>query len=172
MQLEARFIEEVAHSAWLANVVLVKKKENGKWKVCVDYTHLNKTCPNDPYPLPQIDLLVYSTYGNQILIFLDAYSGYNQIAMYKPDKEKNTFVIERGTYYYKVMPFGLKNAGATYQRLVIMMFKKQIGVTIEVYVNDIMVKGKQRSDHTGNLAETFNILKKYKMKLNPAKCTF
>ncbi|KAM1296824.1 hypothetical protein ACFX2F_023846 [Malus domestica] len=92
--------------------------------------------------------------------------------MYKPDKEKIAFMIERGTYYYKVMPFGLKNTGAIYQRLVNMMFKKQIGVTMEVYVDDIMVKGKQRSDHIHNLVKTFNILRKYKMKLNPTKCTF
>ncbi|KAM2057969.1 hypothetical protein ACFX16_030599 [Malus domestica] len=142
---------------------------NGRF---ADYTDLNKTCPNDPYPLSQIDLLVDSTSGNQLLSFLDAYSDYNQIAMYKLDKEKIAFVIERGTYYYKVMPFGLKNVGATYQRLVNMMFKEQIGVTIEVYVDDMMVKGKQRSDHIDNLAETFNILRNYKMKLNPAKCTF
>ncbi|XP_050141177.1 uncharacterized protein LOC126617183 [Malus sylvestris] len=92
--------------------------------------------------------------------------------MYEPDKEKITFVIERGTYCYKVMPFGLKNVKATYQRLVNMMFKKQIGVTMEVYVDDIMVKGKQRLDHIANLAETFNILRKYKMKLSLAKCMF
>ncbi|KAM2608788.1 hypothetical protein TB1_037079 [Malus domestica] len=90
--------------------------------------------------------------------------------MYKPDKEKTIFVIERDTYCYKAMPFGLNNAGATYQRLVNMMFK--IRVTMEVYVDNIMVKGKQRSDHIGNLAETFDIFRRYKMKLNPAKCTF
>ncbi|KAM1256717.1 hypothetical protein ACFX2G_031395 [Malus domestica] len=87
--------------------------------------------------------------------------------MYELDKEKTTFVIKRCTYCYKIMPFGRKNAGATYQMLVNMMFKKQIGVTMEVYVDDIMVKGKQRSDHIRNLAKTFNFLKKYKMKLNP-----
>ncbi|KAM1611155.1 hypothetical protein ACFXTN_021478 [Malus domestica] len=92
--------------------------------------------------------------------------------MYEPNKEKTAFMIKRGTYCYKVMPFGLKNAGATYQRLVNMMFKKQIGVTMEVYVDDIMVKGEQLSDHIRNLGETFKILRKYKMKLNPTKCTF
>ncbi|KAM1420678.1 hypothetical protein ACFX2I_003022 [Malus domestica] len=92
--------------------------------------------------------------------------------MYKPDKEKIAFMIKQGTYCYKVMLFGLKNARTTYQRLVNMMFNKQIGVTMEVYLEDIMVMGKQRSNHVGNLAETFNILKKYKMKLNPSKCTF
>ncbi|KAM0990836.1 hypothetical protein ACFX2C_009299 [Malus domestica] len=82
------------------------------------------------------------------------------------------FVIERGTYGYKALPFGLKNTEATYQRMVNMMFEKQIGVTMKVYVNDIMVKGNQRSDHIENLEETFDILRKYKMKLNPPKCTF
>ncbi|KAM2078542.1 hypothetical protein ACFX1R_026171 [Malus domestica] len=92
--------------------------------------------------------------------------------MYEPDKEKTTFVINRDTYYYKVMPFGLKNVEVIYQRLVNMMFEKQIGVTMEVYIDNIMMKGKQRSNHIGNLAKTFDIHIKYKMKLNVAKCTF
>ena len=170
--LEAGFIEEVAHSAWLANVVLVMKKKKGKCRVCVDYTDLNKACPKDNYPVPRIVLLVDSTSGNQLLSLLDAYSSYNQIAMHKPDKEKTVFVIERGTYCYKVTPFGLKNTGATYQRLVNTMFKNQIRVTMEVYVDDIMVKGKQLSDHIHNLAEIFSVLREYNMKLNLAKCTF
>ncbi|KAM2369177.1 hypothetical protein EV1_046127 [Malus domestica] len=139
--VEAGFIE-VAHSAWLANVVLVMKKKKGKCRVCVDYTNLNIACPKDPYLRLWIDVLVDSTFENQLLSFLDAYLSYNQIAMYEPDKEKTTFVIERGTYCYKVMPFGLKKARATYLRLANMMFKKQIGVTIEVYVDNILVKGK------------------------------
>ncbi|KAM1520246.1 hypothetical protein ACFX1Z_022964 [Malus domestica] len=88
--LEVEFIEEVVHSTWLTNVVLVMKKNKGKWRVCVDYT-----CPKYPYPLPRINLLVDSTSENQLLSFLDAYSGYNQIAMYKPDKEKTMFAIKR-----------------------------------------------------------------------------
>ncbi|KAM1023115.1 hypothetical protein FF1_043881 [Malus domestica] len=106
--------------------------------VFIYYIDLRKACPKDPYPHPRIDLLVYSTSRNQLLNLLDKYSSHNQIAMYT-DKEKTMFVIEPGNYCYKVMPFGLKNPGATYQRLVNMMFKKQIGVTMEVYVNDIMV---------------------------------
>ncbi|KAM1243365.1 hypothetical protein ACFX2G_035631 [Malus domestica] len=108
--LEAEFIEEVAHSAWFASIVLVIKKKNGKWKICVDYIDLNKACPNDPYLVPRIDLLVDSTSGNQLHNFLDTYSRYNQITMHELDKEKITLVIEQGTYCYKVMPFGLKNA--------------------------------------------------------------
>ncbi|KAM1030343.1 hypothetical protein ACFX2C_034263 [Malus domestica] len=94
------------------------------------------------------------------------------MTMHEPDKEKTAFVIEQGTYCYKITPFGLKNVEATYQQLVDMMFKKQIKVTMEIYIDNIMVKGKQLSEHIGNLVETFDILQEYKMKLNPAKCTF
>ncbi|KAI5351609.1 hypothetical protein L3X38_004500 [Prunus dulcis] len=170
--LAAGFIEEVSYSEWLANVVLVAKQEKGKWRVCVDYTDLNKACPKDNFPLPRIDQLVDSTSGNQLLSFMDAYSGYNQIMMHGDDKAKTSFIIERGTYCYKVMPFGLKNAGATYQRLVNKIFKEQIGKTMEVYVDDMLVKAPKRADHIGNLAESFSLLRQYRMKLNPSKCTF
>ncbi|KAI5335978.1 hypothetical protein L3X38_026112 [Prunus dulcis] len=103
---------------------------------------------------------------------MDAYSGYNQIMMHEDDKAKTSFIIERGTYCYKVMPFGLKNAGATYQRLVNKIFKEQIGKTMEVYVDDMLVKAPERADHIKNLAEAFSLLRKYNMKLNPSKCTF
>ncbi|VVA21005.1 PREDICTED: Transposon, partial [Prunus dulcis] len=155
--LDAGFIEEVFYSEWLANVVLVAKQENGKWRVCVDYTDLNKACPKDNFPLPRIDQLVDSTSGNQLLRFMDAYSGYNQIMMYDDDKAKTSFIIERGTYCYKVMPFGLKNAGATYQRLVNKIFKEQIDRTMKVYVDDMLVKAPKRGDHLKNLIEAFNL---------------
>ncbi|VVA40962.1 PREDICTED: Retrovirus-related Pol poly from transposon, partial [Prunus dulcis] len=170
--LAAGFIQEVSYVEWLANVVLVAKKDKGLWRVCVDYTDLNKACPKDNFPLPRIDQLVDSTSGNQLLSFMDAYSGYNQIMMHEDDKAKTSFIIERGTYCYKVMPFGLKNAGATYQRLVNKIFKEQIGKTMEVYVDDMLVKAPERADHIKNLAEAFSLLRKYNMKLNPSKCTF
>ncbi|CAL9004835.1 unnamed protein product [Prunus brigantina] len=170
--LAADFIEEVSYAEWLANVVLVAKKDKGLWRVCVDYTDLNKACPKDNFPLPRIDQLVDSTSGNQLLSFMDAYSSYNQIMMYEDDKVKTSFIIERGTYCYKVIPFGLKNAGSTYQRLVNKIFKEQIDKTMEVYVDDMLVKAPERADHIKNLAEAFNLLRKYNMKLNPSKCTF
>ncbi|CAL2241574.1 unnamed protein product [Prunus armeniaca] len=170
--LAAGFIEEVSYSEWLANVVLVAKQEKGKWRVCVDYTDLNKACLKDNFPLPRIDQLVDSTSGNQLLSFMDAYSGYNQIMMYDDDKAKTSFIIERGTYCYKVMPFGLKNARATYQRLVNKIFKEQIGRTMEVYVDDMLVKAPKQADHLKNLTEAFSLLHQYRMKLNPSKCTF
>ena len=107
--LGAGFIREVQYPEWLANVVVVKKK-NGKWRVCIDFTDLNKSCPKDPFPLPHIDKLVDATAGHQLMSFMDAFSGYNQILMHPEDQEKTSFMTSRGIYCYKVMPFGLTNA--------------------------------------------------------------
>ena len=120
--LEVGLIKESLYPDWLANPVLVKKP-NGKWRTCVDFTDLNRACPKDSFPLPRIDQLVDATAGHALLSFMDAYSGYNQIPMYEPDQEHTSFIIDRGLYCYIGMPFGLINAGATYQRLVNMMFK-------------------------------------------------
>ena len=118
---EASFIREVYYPNWLANVVMVKKA-NGKWQMCVDFTDLNKACPKDSYPLPRVDVLVDSTARHQLLSFMDDFSGYNQIRMHEADQEKTSFMTSQGLFCYKVMPFGLKNASATYQRLMNKMF--------------------------------------------------
>jgi hypothetical protein len=169
--LKAGFIREVYYPIWLANVVMVKKSM-GKWRMCVDFTDLNKACPKDSYPLPRIDQLVDSTAGHKLLSFMDASSGYNQIQMTEGDQEKTTFITSRGLFCYKVMPFGLKNVGATYQRLVNKMFHDQIGRNVEVYVDDMLVKSKKDEDHLTDLKETFQVLRRYNMKLNLAKCVF
>ena len=117
----AEFVREVYYPGWLANVVMVKKA-NVKWKMCVDFTDLNKACPKNSYPIPCIDQLVSSTVGHQLLNFMDAFSGYNQIKMDEAEQEKTSFIISQGLFCYKVMPFGLKNAGGTYRRLVNHMF--------------------------------------------------
>ena len=121
--LTAGFIREVYYLEWLANVVLVKKA-NGKWRMCVDFSDLNKACPKDSYPLPRIDQLVDSTAGHKLLTFMDTFSGYNQIKMAEEDQEKTAFITSQGLYCYKVMPFRLKNAGVMYQRLVNKMFSQ------------------------------------------------
>ncbi|KAG7579052.1 Reverse transcriptase domain [Arabidopsis thaliana x Arabidopsis arenosa] len=164
-------IREVQYPEWVANTVVVKKK-NGKDRVCIDFTDLNKACPKDSFPLPHIDRLVESTAGNELLTFMDAFSGYNQIMMNPEDQEKTSFITDRGTYCYKVMPFGLKNAGATYQRLVNKMFHDHLGKTMEVYIDDMLVKSVKKEDHIKHLEECFEILNQYQMKLNPAKCSF
>ena len=169
--LAAGFIREVYYPKWLANVVMVKKF-NGKWKMCVDFTDLNNACTKDSFPLPRIDQLVDSTAGHELLTFMDAFSGYNQILMKKEDQEKTAFVTSHDLYCYNVMPFGLKNASAMYQRLENQMFSKQIGRNMEVYVDDILVKRKEAKTHLEDLQETFDTLRRYKMKLNPVKCVF
>ncbi|KAL2249927.1 UNVERIFIED_CONTAM: Retrovirus-related Pol polyprotein from transposon [Sesamum indicum] len=169
--LQAGFVREIQYTTWLSNVVIVPKAA-GKWRMRTDYTDLNKACPKDPYPLPRIDLLVDSTAGCALLSMMDAYQGYHQIFMAKEDAEKTTFVTQKGVYCYNVMPFGLKNAGATYQRLVNRMFKDHIGSTMEMYVDDMLVKSKQECDHLSNLRTAFDIMRSYGMKLNPSKCTF
>ncbi|XP_017239882.1 uncharacterized protein LOC108212672 [Daucus carota subsp. sativus] len=169
--LKAGLVKESFYPTWLANPVLVKKP-NGKWRTCIDFTDLNKACPRDSFSLPIIDQLVDSTAGHALLRFMDAYSGYNQIPMYEPDQEHTSFITDIGLYCYIGMPFGLINAGATYQRLVNMMFKEQIGKTMEVYVDDMLVKSKKANDHVSHLSDMFEILRRYMMKLNPQKCVF
>ena len=123
------------------------------------FTDLNKTCTKDSFPLSRIDQLVDSTVGHKLLTFMDAFSGYNQIKMTKEDQEKTAFITSQGLYCYKVMPFKLKNAGATYQRLMNKMFSKQIGKNMEVYVDDMLVKSKEELAHLDDLNETFATLR-------------
>ena len=127
--------------------------------MCVDYTDLNKAYPKDSYPLPSIDQLVDATSGFQLMSFMDAFSGYNQMRMTKEDEEKTSFIIDRETYCYKVMPFGLKNAGATYQRMVNKVFVEQLGRNMEAYVDDMMVKSMNMARHFDDLQETFATLR-------------
>uniref|UniRef100_A0A2N9HPE1 Uncharacterized protein n=1 Tax=Fagus sylvatica TaxID=28930 RepID=A0A2N9HPE1_FAGSY len=164
-------IREILYPQWLSNTVVVKKK-NGKWRVCMDFTDLNKACPKDPFPLPKIDQLVDSTAGHERMSFLDAFQGYHQIALKKEDQEKTAFITPRGIFCYKVMPFGLKNAGATYQRMVTKMFSELLGKTVEVYIDDMVVKSIKSTDHIEDLRKVFEILRTHSLKLNATKCAF
>nr|GEZ89412.1 reverse transcriptase domain-containing protein [Tanacetum cinerariifolium] len=128
--VEAGIMREVYYHDWLSNPVMVKKHD-GSWRMCVDFTDMNKTCPQDCYPLPEIDWKLESLYGYPFKCFLDAYKGYHQIQLAKADKEKTAFHTGQGVYCYTKMPFGLKNAGATYQRLMDKTFEGQIGRNIE-----------------------------------------
>ncbi|KAM1100354.1 hypothetical protein ACFX2B_006762 [Malus domestica] len=174
------FIREVNYPTWVANVIVVKNNPTKEslllqkvlWRMYVNYTNLNKECRKDSFPLPLIDRLIDSTVRCELLSFMDAYLGYNQILMNPPDQEHTAFTTDRGLYCCKVMPFSLKNAGATYQRLVNSMFAEQIGKSMEVYVDDMLVKSKHADQHITNLSETFTILKRYRMRLNPNKCSF
>ncbi|GJY33238.1 reverse transcriptase domain-containing protein, partial [Tanacetum coccineum] len=134
--VDAGIMKEVHYHSWLSNPVMVKKHD-GSWRMCVDFKDLNKACPQDGYPLPEIDWKVESLCGYPFKCFLDAYKGYHQIKMAEEDEEKTAFITSQGIFCYTKMPFGLKNAGATYQRLVDKAFQKQIGHNLEVYVDEL-----------------------------------
>ena len=168
---QARVIKEVFYPQWLANTVVVKKK-TGKWRVCVDFTDLNRACPKDPFPVPRIDQLVDATVSHPRMSFLDAFQGYHQIPLATDDQEKTTFVTSVGNYHYKVMPFGLKNAGSTYQRMMTKMFAPQLGKNVEVYIDDMVVKSKLVFEHLTDLANIFKILRRHKLRLNASKYSF
>ncbi|KAL0355804.1 UNVERIFIED_CONTAM: Transposon Ty3-G Gag-Pol polyprotein [Sesamum radiatum] len=169
--MAAGHIEEIQFPEWLSNVVLVPKPE-GKWRMCIDFRDLNKVCPKDFYPSPRIDQLVDSTSGCELLSMMDASQRYHQIMLAQKDRKKVSFITSEGAFCYVAMPFGLKNAGATYQRLMDKIFRPQIGRNIEVYVDDMLVKSKKAEEHLKDLEETFSVLRKYRLKLNPAKCAF
>jgi hypothetical protein len=137
--------------------------------MCVNFTNLNKACPNDSFPIPQMDLLVDSTSGHELFSFMDAFSGYNQIHMHTVNQEKTSFITDCGLYCYKMMPFGLKNAGATYQRLVNKMFKEQIGENMEVYVDDMLVKSIHTASHIEDLEETFKTIEELQDETKPSR---
>ena len=140
--------------------------------MCVDYRDLNKASPKDNFPLPHIDVLVDSTAQSKVFSFMDGFSGYNQIRMSPEDREKTSFITPWGTFCYKVMPFGVINAGATYQRGMTTLFHDMIHKEIEVYVDDMIVKSSDEEQHVVYLKKMFERLRKYKLRLNPNKCTF
>ena len=136
--------------------------------MCVDFTNLNKTCLQDPFPLPRIDQIVDSTAECDLLCFLDAFSGYHQIKMAIEDVEKTAFLTPCGVYCYTCMPFGLRNAGVTFQRLMHIALGRQLGRNAEAYVDDIMVKSREEKTLIQDLEETFASLNEVDLWLNPS----
>jgi hypothetical protein len=157
--LEAGFIMPVNYSSWLPNLVLVEKP-NGSWRMCIDYTSLNKVCPKDEYPLPRIYQIVDSTMYCKLLSFLDAYTSYHHISLAADDEEKAMFITPFEIFCYTKMAFRLKNGGATYQKCIHIILEPQIGRNIEAYINDVVVKSKKRGDLHDDLKETFDNLHK------------
>jgi hypothetical protein len=133
---------------------------------------LNRACPKDPFPLPRIDQVIDSTGGTEVLHFLDAYSSYHQIHMREFDKLKTSFVTPYGNFCYVTMPFGLKTAGATYQRCMQCCLRGQIGRNVHTYVDDIAVMSKKKDDFIADLQEMVDNLRNFWMMLNPKKCDF
>jgi hypothetical protein len=169
--LKAKFIEPIAYPTWLANVVMVQKK-SGKWRMCIDFTSLNKACPKDNFPLPRIDKIVDSAAGWEVMSLLDYFSGYHQIYMKEEDKASTSFITPFDTYCFIRMPEGLKNVGSTFSRLTKTVLESQISRNIFTYVDDIVVASRSKEDHLADLAETFANMRVAQLRLNPEKCVF
>ena len=169
--MDVGFLEVSKYPQWVVNIVPVPKKDDKVW-MCVDYRDLNRASPKDNFPLPHIDTLVDNTAKHSLFSFMDGFSGYNQIRMAPEDMEKTTFLTMWETFCYKIMPFGLKNAGAIYQRAMVTLFHDMVHKEIEVYVNDMIAKSQGEDDHVVNLRKLFKRLRKFQLKLNPVKCTF
>jgi hypothetical protein len=152
--LEANFIEPVAYPTWLANVVMVQNK-SGKWRMCIDFTSLNKACPKDNFPLPRIDKIVDSAAECEVMSLLDCFSGYHQMYMKEEDKANTSFITPFGTYCFIIMSEGLKNAGSTFSCLTKTVLESQVGRNIFTYLDDIVVASRNKEDHLADLAETF-----------------
>jgi hypothetical protein len=169
--LSAGVIREVTYPEWLANTIMVKKA-NGKWRMCNDFTDLNKACPKDEFPLPRIDSLVDAAATSELMSLLDCYSGYHQIWMKKEDEPKTSFITLSGTYCYLRMPEGLKNAEGSFSTMTAKVLRSQIGRNVLIYVADIIVKSTKQENHVADLQETFSNFRQPGLKLNPEKCVF
>ncbi|KAL0411689.1 UNVERIFIED_CONTAM: Transposon Tf2-12 polyprotein [Sesamum latifolium] len=156
---------------WISSIVPVRKK-NGQIRVCVDFRNLNNACPKDDFPLPIAELMIDATTGHEALSFMDGSSGYNQIRMAPADEELTVFRTPKGIYCYNVMPFGLKNTGATYQRAMQRILDDMLHKNVECYVDDLVVKSKKRADHFYDLRKVFERLRRYQLKMSPSKCAF
>ncbi|XP_047250000.1 uncharacterized protein LOC124885798 [Capsicum annuum] len=170
-QIEAGILRVTKYPTWLANDVPIHKKD-GKVRVCVYYRGLNKASPKNDFPLPNIHILIDNCAKHEIPSFIDCFAGYHQIKMHEDDVEKMDFITPWGVYYYKFMSFGLKNAGATYMRAMTALFYDMIHKEIEVYVDYVIIKLKKGTSHLTDLKKFFDRLRKYNLKLNPAKCVF
>ena len=170
-QLKVGFIKPIHQAKWVANVVPVPKKDR-KVRMCVDFRDLKNACPKDDFPFPHIDVLVDNTARSALMSFMDIFLGYNQIKLAPDDITKTTFITEWGIYCYTVMAFGLKNARVTYQRMATFLLHDMMHNEVEVYVDDMIVKSKDRGSHAINLRKFFERIKEYRLRLNPQKCTF
>jgi len=156
----------------MAGKYCASQKEEWQWRMCIDFTDLNKACPKDDFPLPRIDRVVDDATNSQLMSLLDCFSGYHQIWMRKEDEEKISFITHFGTYCFVRMPEGLKNAGQSFSRMSSVVLEHQLRRNVLAYVDDIVVTSSIRSNHVADLAETFASLRKAGLSLNPNKCIF
>jgi hypothetical protein len=169
--LDAKIIREVQYPIWVANVVMVPKK-NGNMRMCIDFTELNKACPKDPYPLLRIDVIIDQAAGCDMLSLLDCFSGYHQVRMRREDEGKTGFTTRFGIFCFIRVPEGLRNAGSTFNRMMKLILGNQLGRDTSAYVDDIVIMSEKDKDHIADLTETFDNMRRNDLKLNPEKCIF
>lgn len=148
------------------------KKKNGQIRCCVDFKILNQSYPKDKFPLPNMDLLIDFIDGHAMFYFMDGFNGHNQIRMAPWDVKKTAFRIPIRNFYYMVMPFELKNTGATYQRTMIAIFHDMMHCEMEDYVDDIVIKLRKHEDHVRVLRKVFKLCRLFKLRMTPLKCAF
>ncbi|MCO5577550.1 hypothetical protein L7F22_031381 [Adiantum nelumboides] len=168
---EAEFIYEIEHTDWVSPIVVVPKK-NGKLRVCVNLKKVNAATIRDNYPLPITDHVIERVAGREAYSFLDGFSRYNQLAIKPKDQHKTAFATEWGIFAYRVKPFGLTNALATFQRLMSHAFKEYLRQFLEIYMDDLCVHSLIRMDHIEHLTKIFEKCRLYWICLNPEKCVF
>jgi hypothetical protein len=171
--IEANFIRPCRYAEWISNIVPVYKK-NGKMRVCIDFRDLNRATPMDGYPMPVADLLVDATTGHKVISFMDGNAGYNQIYMAIEDISRTAFRCPGhiGLFEWIVMTFGLKNAGATYQRAMNYIFHELIGKIVEIYIDDVVIKSLNHESHLNDVWKTLECTQKHGLKMNLNKCAF
>ena len=171
--LDAGFIRPCRYAEWISSVVPVQKKD-GRWRVCVDFRDLNRATPKDEYPMPVAETLINATAGHKMMSFMDGNAGYNQIFKAPEDVNKTAFRVPGavGLFEYLVMTFGLKNAGATYQRAMNYIFHDLIGRLVEIYIDDVVVKSKSAGGHLEDLRQVLERTRRFRLKMNPKKCAF
>ena len=171
--LDAGFIRPCRYAEWISSVVPVQKKD-GRWRVCVDFRDLNRATPKDEYPMPVAEKLINAAACHKMMSFMDGNAGYNQIFMAPEDVNKTAFRVPGavGLFEYLVMTFGLKNAGATYQRAMNYIFHDLIGKLVEIYIDDVVVKSKSATGHLEDLRRVLGRTRRFGLKMNPKKCAF
>ncbi|GJR38923.1 reverse transcriptase domain-containing protein [Tanacetum coccineum] len=166
---KANILREVKYQTWVSNLVIVKKAD-GRWKLCVDFMDINKACPKEHHSLPIAEQKVEDLHWHRLKSFLDAYKGYHQIPIAERDEEKTTFYTREGVFWYKRLPFGLKNTSANYHKLINKVFNHQLGRNMEVNAEDMVIKSDSEEEMLADIKETLKRLRV--INLNPKKCSF
>jgi hypothetical protein len=169
--LDAKAIVPLRYSEWVANLVLVRKK-NGEIKLCVDLWNLNRSSKKHNYPLPKMEHILQRVTGAAQMSMVDGFSGYNQISGLPEDREKTAFTTPWATFMYAKMPFGLMNAGATFQQAMDIAFIGEKNMFVVIYLDDITVFSQSDEEHYDHLRKVFLKCRKFGLSLNPKKSLF